>query len=111
METVNIAPTGWTEAETVQFVFYNYVQVSVPSGRHELALAPRTSVRGSLSFLRATGNGLDPKADTFPRNGTQLCAVLATKQFSKFTADTRLLLAWINDLHPINLKLDAYELN
>jgi hypothetical protein len=25
------------------------------------------------------GNGLDPKAGTFPRNGTQICAVLACR--------------------------------
>jgi len=90
MEILNIAPT---EAEKVHFVFYNYVQVSVPSGRHEIALAPKISVRGSLSFLRATGKGLDPKTGTFPRNGTQLCAVLATRQICKVTADTHLLLA------------------
>ena len=111
MEILSVAPTDWTEAEKVHFVFYNYVRVSVPSGRHELALAPKTSVRGSLSFLKVTGNGPDPKAGTFSRNGTQLCAVLATRQICKVTADTPLLLAWINDLHPSNLKLDAYELH
>jgi len=46
METLNIAPTGWTEAEKVHFVLYNYVHASIPSGSHKLTLVPKTSVRG-----------------------------------------------------------------
>jgi hypothetical protein len=54
-------------------------------------------------------NGPYPKSGTFPLNSMQFCAVSAgSAVLSLDTAGSRLVVVRINNLHPTELKFNAY---
>jgi hypothetical protein len=81
-------------------------QVSVPPERYELSNSAlyfwwkgsSASYKGPQLQERIMGKWSEPNSGTFPRNGTQFCAVLTTSAVLWDTAGTRLVFAQMNDL-------------